>query len=387
MWWTPAAAATLSVGVGHPYPTLQSAVVAAASGDRIEVHAGTYVEDVTLDRDLTVVGIGRPVLSPATGGPFVPTVRVSANVTLRGLEIRGDARTTTCVDVARGAYDLTVDRTVLAACSIALYTVQTSGTVDVRTSLFTENEVGLRAGQGQTQVSGSWFEGNRLGAGLEVGWVESSVFVRNELGLEIWDLEAQWVHRSVFCGNGPQGALIAYVADALGGGTAEFWNNRFYENDGLTSGGLSIESGGLGGLGAAWVHGNTFVDNTGRSAAHLFLEEVDAVVEDDVFASGGATPAVEFVPATGWTPTTLVGDRDLFWSNAGGDLGSSLSTADFGAGSMWGVDPMFTAFASDGACRDDLRPLPGSPLVDAGDPTLTDPDGSRRDVGWVRQRP
>ena len=33
--------------------------------------------------------------------------------------------------------------------------------------------------------------------------------------------------------------------------------------------------------------------------------------------------------------------------------------------------------------NDDFTPLPGSPLIDAGDPSRTDLDGSRRDIGWT----
>src|SRR5262245_3827106 len=53
-----AAAATLNVGPGLQYSTIQSAINAASSGDTISVAAGTYNESVNLNKRLTIVGSG-----------------------------------------------------------------------------------------------------------------------------------------------------------------------------------------------------------------------------------------------------------------------------------------------------------------------------------------
>ena len=46
------------------------------------------------------------------------------------------------------------------------------------------------------------------------------------------------------------------------------------------------------------------------------------------------------------------------------------------------VDPRFVAASDDGdGLNDDFGLALQSPLLDAGDPGLTDPDGSRSDVG------
>lgn len=41
--------ATLTVGLGGTYSTIQAAVDAAGNGDTIEIAAGTYREQVTVD--------------------------------------------------------------------------------------------------------------------------------------------------------------------------------------------------------------------------------------------------------------------------------------------------------------------------------------------------
>lgn len=47
-------AATLEVGAGQTYTTIQSAITASSSYDTINVHAGTYTETVTISKPLTV---------------------------------------------------------------------------------------------------------------------------------------------------------------------------------------------------------------------------------------------------------------------------------------------------------------------------------------------
>ena len=70
-----AAGATLKVGSGQPYPTIQSAVDAAKSGDLIVVMPGTYQESVVIDKSgLTIRGALNQalpvVVPPPAGGPI-----------------------------------------------------------------------------------------------------------------------------------------------------------------------------------------------------------------------------------------------------------------------------------------------------------------------------
>ena len=88
-------------GAGQCYTTIQAAVDAANSGDRIIIRAGNYVEQVTINgKDLTLVGRSGAViqapaamedtLSPVFGFPGRPILLVTdANVTVRDLTIDG----------------------------------------------------------------------------------------------------------------------------------------------------------------------------------------------------------------------------------------------------------------------------------------------------------
>ena len=55
-------AATLIVGNNVEFARIQDAVDAAKPGDSVEVINGTYVENVTIEKPITLRGIGKPVV-------------------------------------------------------------------------------------------------------------------------------------------------------------------------------------------------------------------------------------------------------------------------------------------------------------------------------------
>ncbi|MDH3974677.1 MAG: nitrous oxide reductase family maturation protein NosD [Deltaproteobacteria bacterium] len=57
-----AKAATLKVGKGHSYETIQEAIEAASDSDSIEVSAGTYPENLIINKQVTLRGIDMPVI-------------------------------------------------------------------------------------------------------------------------------------------------------------------------------------------------------------------------------------------------------------------------------------------------------------------------------------
>jgi len=97
---TSAIAATSVLVVPTQYATIQSAVDAANPGDRIRILAGTYVEQVSINKDLDITGAGadstviRPpadlVPGPVFGGSTsVVEIYGGANVALSRLSISG----------------------------------------------------------------------------------------------------------------------------------------------------------------------------------------------------------------------------------------------------------------------------------------------------------
>ena len=108
-----AAAATIYVGPGETYTTIQSAINAASDGDTIKVAAGTYDEQVVINKSLTLEGAGgdltkiKPSQTTASGfqlfsrvfgghnntAPIVCATTPATSVTIKNLYVDGSSVT------------------------------------------------------------------------------------------------------------------------------------------------------------------------------------------------------------------------------------------------------------------------------------------------------
>ena len=83
-----AGGATLTVGTGQTYATLQAAIAAAGPGDTIQVAAGTYTENVNVNKAVTIIGNGaadtRIVAADANSTPLTFS---TSGATVKGFTI------------------------------------------------------------------------------------------------------------------------------------------------------------------------------------------------------------------------------------------------------------------------------------------------------------
>jgi nitrous oxidase accessory protein len=80
-----AAQRTLRVGAGH-FPTISAALEAAGDGDTIRVAAGRYPERLRIERSLTLIGEGWPIVDAEGAGHVVEAL---APIEIRGFVLRG----------------------------------------------------------------------------------------------------------------------------------------------------------------------------------------------------------------------------------------------------------------------------------------------------------
>src|SRR5262245_54599208 len=82
-------------GPNDPFCTITAAVIAASSGDTIHIAAGTYFENLVLDKSLTLIGTSGAATTIVDGSSLATTVTIASGVTvvLDGLTItNGSAR-------------------------------------------------------------------------------------------------------------------------------------------------------------------------------------------------------------------------------------------------------------------------------------------------------
>ncbi len=201
--------------------------------------------------------------------------------------------------------------------------------------------------------------------------------------------------------------------DSFGGGVCasgfqdlSFWGNEVTDNQAIIGGGIYLGEG-YDETATAWMVNNAVADNRadriGGGMAAISLGGL--TVQNNTFAGnqaaqGGGALYVYDTPAdvrnniltetVDGAALTLDGADTLalssvqynnLWSNPAGDTGGDLATMTLDATNQT-VDPMLAGYTLNGDATDDTWSLSlASPCIDAGDPSITDMDGSISDLG------
>jgi predicted outer membrane repeat protein len=416
---------------------LDDVVVAGATGGPgvgVRVVTGSLQASDSSFTDLvSTVDGGAVTLAPGTSGVFERVVFQGNQAAGGGGAIYADEATLELVDctVSGGAADHGAG---IAAVDSDLWSdgtlfqdnaaINTGGALHVeggawvdRAGTFLFNHADNRGGaalvatDAEVDVEGSWFESNTSGEGatfnsyLGTGALyvrastfldnvadlhggalhgevsnaalvfEDNLFVGNEAGIGGGALTSDRstdfrVVRNRFCANRALsgvggGAALLYKAGAA---RSEWTNNVFLNNtSGSQGGALAFLSGSH-----ATVHNNTFLDNAGVNGGAIVFGVNGFDLRNNLVAG---TTAGSGVVASGGL--VAAADFNLWWDNVPMDrVGVSAAPGDVSAA------PELLGWTADGDCLADVVwPAAGSPAIDAGDPALLDPDGSRSDVG------
>lgn len=174
---------------------------------------------------------------------------------------------------------------------------------------------------------------------------------------------------NLFCGNAAQsGGAVQLTGDPdLAAG---IHHNRFVGNAAEVEGAAITVVGGPLQLWQNTIAGST---TTGGRGAVYANGGAIATATENVFVFSVGAGAFSVPPAG------IDGGYNLF---AGNDLNYTTTSGDETDGSWSNVfeNPKFRGYVP-GDCSSDLRPADDSPLIDGGDPTKTDEDGTRCDIG------
>jgi predicted outer membrane repeat protein len=296
----------------------------------------------------------------------------------------------------------------------AIYSTDTS--VEISDSSFTANVAdsagAVAAGGSASSVASCIFEGNiaeSIGALSLGGPLTDSTFSNNQAtagscGAAALSGSSYTTTGNSFTDNSASehgGGVCLYTATVAG----EFSGNRICGNSagsygggiylyGRTSGVLDFtnneilinEAGTTGGGVHIWAYGPVDLTNNsllGNGAAgsggHLYIEgswagSTSLVNNLFAYASDGYGADADSSGAS-----TTVFSYNAWYDNVSDHITSALDPMWVSAFGNIEVDPDIPGYT--GSCSDDLQPTSGSPLIDAGNPTVTDPDGTRSDIG------
>ena len=293
---------------------------------------------------------------------------------------------------ANGAFDSVVFSSNLADSGGAIYS-SSSGLLTVKASSFNQNEATQNGGgirwrpaslSAQLTIESTTFTQNTVGSyggglhGFSGGGVtlHNNIFSNNVAGVagaamlnDIYEVE---VTSNLVCANEAIGGDGGGVVSFAGGDDGHaFANNLFVENvaEGF-GGGLHIAD-----AEPVEVLNNHFLTNGSiNGGAGLMVDSTTARAVNNLWAWQTGPAAFE----SAGTPDLDQG-WNAFFENA---LTAGSHVLDGFTGTEVLEDPRLVDYAADGDCTvDRFYPYGDSPLVDAGDPSIDDPDGSRSDIG------
>ncbi|MBL9151358.1 MAG: right-handed parallel beta-helix repeat-containing protein, partial [Verrucomicrobiales bacterium] len=310
--------ATITVGVGITYDhaTIQAAVSAAAAGDTILVSDGTYVENVVIDKNLTLLsenGRGATFIQGISGTGALGAIQVTNNTSSVQIGASGQGFTIVGID-GNGSLE-----------NAAVYFQGNhSGAQVLDNEIVANGDHGLLTEYGAI-VSGFVIDGNTFSGKTFAGAQPGGIGFGTQ-----FDTGNNVPRQLVTIGNGSGNLATANATNIT------FTNNLITG----VAGGISSDNGTseqgntLVTIDAATstISGNTFAGTTNRFATSLRVRRPDTVISGNTFDSShlGAGTAHLFVQ-NNTTPVQLIAaantfDRGVYVDNSTG-IGHNLQAA------------------------------------------------------------
>ncbi|MBM4368013.1 MAG: right-handed parallel beta-helix repeat-containing protein [Deltaproteobacteria bacterium] len=350
---------SVSIRVPADYPEIQDAIAAAAEGDVICVDAGTYEENVEVYRaGITLEGAG-PGLSIIDGDARhrAVTINYANGVTLRGFTLTNGAvygGSGVAVDHGEDTLLEALDVSGNAAGGVSVY----DGSATLRHVDIHENTAEGYSGEG----TGLWVAASTVDA-----WRVR--IVANEMRVS---------ERCAGVGAYFQSSVITLDQVIVAA------NRCVATDDGAAAGGVGVH---VEGATEVTISQSVLFANeadvgaaTSDSSVNWYMEDgSDAVTVLNVVSAGAL--ANDATPCGGWCGSADA-DWDIEYTDTWGNAGSAYDFTDpTGSDGNIAVDPMFLDTTAADPMDWDYTLAPGSPLIDAGDPSVLDVDCSTSDVG------
>ena len=327
-------AATLTVGPTGQFQSIQRAITAAQSGDVIEVHAGTYNENLFVDKQLSLIGIDRPILHGNGNGSVL--VITADSCLFRGFHVEhsgGDLQTEDSGILLKSSHNR-IEQNELNDILYGIYFYRSreniirSNTIRGRKEL----EAGERgAGLHLWDSPNNTIEDNTISEmrdGMYIQSCNGNQVRRNHVSNLRYGLHYMFSDRNVFednfFENNVAGAAIMYSNHI------EFRRNAFVHNRGFSSFGILFQE-----CNELVAENNFIIDNaTGifmealrkTSFRHNVIAQNDVAMlmfsnsDDNVFAENNFVDNLSLLRLVGKSTTTKWSEngRGNFWSSYDG---------------------------------------------------------------------
>lgn len=370
------------------YDDLAAAVAGSMAGDTLEV-SGTVTGSALVDRDLVFVAASQGATLQSTGD-FIFDLVENVSLTVDGVELIG-LSDTRAINAPDGGNTIEVRGARIESGGVDVNSGEEGGAVFLSEPdevVFTNVVFVGTAGAPQAVLGGAIWAYTTFSAPLTMTGVRFEQIEATSHGGAIWvsgmatscvgcifnhteggfggaiysERGSLYVERSLFCSSdGTLGGAIFSSSET------DIRATIFQENTAFSFGGALYANGGR------WTAiNNHFVGNGGKGAFYAANLPTITRVTNNLFL-GNTTLALDL--DVNAQPTERY---NWFYDNAG-DSTRPLDSTNITDGGAPGI----VSWTFDDNCTDDeLWPAPiTSPLLDAGDPAIEDPDGSRSDIG------
>ncbi len=298
---TPGAAQTIfdpiegpmvNTNTGDHYYSIQPAIDAASPGDTINVAAGTYNEQVVIDKSLTLQGAGDTTIIQPSGASILTTVKttpwIGGTKNMAGIIVVEEAGVTSVTLKNLKVDGVNIDGTPTGANWVAgIVYSETAGTIDGATV------VNMNTTSGSSRTNGMWLSAMTAAASVEVKDCNINNYNRGGIYAFGSDLTVN-LHDNTVTGPGdmttqcPNGIMLLNSAEGIVGPNNTVTDNRYspvnwaatgislWDVNGVTVQGNTVSNCDLGvaltgytGSSNNTIEGNTLTNNT---MAGVFFE-------------------------------------------------------------------------------------------------------------------
>lgn len=335
------------VGVG--YTTIQSAINAANPGDIIKVNSGTYIENININKGLTLQSVSGAIATIISGTATGNIITISAdNVVVNGFNITNG--NILGVGIYSSDYgNLTITNNIINAIGNSANDISGRG-IEVISSSANVDNISITNNQINNITSGLKTAGNSKSAsGISIGWSTGNYNITNLViqNNVISNINADTSPWGSTKGQGAYGILINHgtngIAKTVG---AQILNNQITDLEGLWAHGIGLE----GDTPNAVVTGNiisNLIDHKGGTDAIAIFAEANPSISTITLAQNNMSNSalgVALHPDLAITTAGVLDASNNWWGDSTGPNSTTSNSGGLGVAVWPSVDDSRTSY-------------------------------------------